>query len=381
MSKLKDLQAHGQSIWIDYIKRSMLTAGELSRLIDDGLLGLTSNPSIFEKAIAESSEYQSDILKLAPSSLGTEEIYEKLAITDIQMAADAFQSVYETTKGRDGFVSLEVSPEFSHDAVGTREEARRLWTSVGRKNLMVKVPGTPEGLDAFETLITEGINVNVTLLFSVSVYEEVVARYLAGLTRRAAAGHDVSHVASVASFFVSRVDTAVDALIEARIKGASVGQQPNLRNLLGKAAIANAKLAYARYQALFSGQDWKALESKGARTQRVLWASTGTKNPAYSDVLYLEELIGRDTVNTVPPATLEAFRAHGQIRDSLTENLQDARAIVGALALAGISMNEVTAGLLNDAQKLFVDAFRKMLAAVEKARGNPERNAEARAGE
>ena len=381
MNKLQELQAHGQSIWIDYIKRSMLTTGELSRLIDDGLLGLTSNPSIFEKAIAESSEYQSDILKLAPSALGTEEIYEKLAIADIQMAADAFQPVYESTKGRDGFVSLEVSPEFARDSTGTREEARRLWKSVGRKNLMVKVPGTPEGLDAYETLITEGINVNVTLLFSVAVYEEVAARYITGLTRRAAAGHDVSHVASVASFFVSRVDSAVDALIEARLKGASAAQQPTLRSLLGKAAIANAKLAYARYQALFSGPDWKALESKSAQTQRVLWASTGTKNPAYSDVLYIEELIGRDTVNTVPPATLEAFRAHGHVRDSLTENLQDARAAVGALALAGISMNEVTEGLLNDGQKLFVDAFRKMLMAVEKARGNPERNVQAQAGE
>jgi transaldolase / glucose-6-phosphate isomerase len=368
MSKLKDLQAHGQSIWIDYIKRSLLTTGELSRLIEDGLLGLTSNPSIFEKAIAESSEYQVDIAKLALSGMRTEEIYERLAIADIQTAADAFGSVYETTRGRDGYVSLEVSPELARDTDATLSEARRLWKSVGRNNLMIKVPGTPEGLPAFESLISEGINVNVTLLFSVPVYEEVATRYISGLTRRASAGHDISRVSSVASFFVSRVDTAVDLMLQTRLKSAPAQQQTILTSLLGKAAVANARLAYQRYQAIFSGPDWKALESKGAQTQRVLWASTGTKNPAYSDVLYVEELIGRDTVNTVPPATLEYFREHGHIRDSLTEDLRGARAIVEALALAGISMHDVTDALLDDGQRQFVDAFRKLLAAVDKAR-------------
>jgi transaldolase / glucose-6-phosphate isomerase len=378
MSKLHDLQAKGQSIWIDYIRRSLMTSGELDALIADGVVGLTSNPSIFEKAIAESSEYQAELLNVARGASSTEEIYEKLAINDIQRAADAFRTVYDATAGRDGFVSLEVSPELARDTSATVAEARRLWTSVARDNLMIKVPATTEGLLAIEALIRDGINVNVTLLFSGEVYEKVAACYISGLSQRAAAGHDLSRVASVASFFVSRVDTAVDALLESRMKDASPQQQSVLKELLGKAAVANAKLAYERYQVIFVEPQWKALESQGGRTQRVLWASTGTKNRAYSDVMYVEELIGKDTVNTLPPATLDAFRQHGHLRNSLTENISAAHDTFAALARVGISMPDVTRGLLDDGEKLFVTAFRKMLSAVDGAKISRQTLASAR---
>ena len=312
MSKLNDLQQSGQSVWLDYIMRSLISSGELNRLIrDDGVRGLTSNPSIFEKAIAESSEYQADLRRLAKQFSSAKDIYEQLAIKDIQGAADAFRPVYDESRARDGFVSLEVSPELAGDTDATIAEARRLWFAVGRDNLMIKVPGTIEGIRAFELLIGEGINVNVTLLFSVAVYDKVAAAYISGLSQRAAQGGNLSPVASVASFFVSRVNTAVNALLQARIQQSSPEQQLALKSLLGKAAIANAKLAYERYQTIFSGSEWEALAGNGARTQRVLWASTGTKNPAYRDVVYVEELVGKDTVNTIPPATLSAFREHG----------------------------------------------------------------------
>jgi len=373
MSKLKDLQQNGQSVWLDYIKRSLMSSGELNKLIcDDGVRGLTSNPSIFEKAIAESSEYDTDLRRLGKRFSNTKELYEQLAIHDIQAAADAFRPVYDETRSRDGYVSLEVSPELSRDTDGTIAEARRLWKAVGRNNLMIKVPGTLEGVPAIELLTSEGININVTLLFSVAMYEKVSAAYLSGLSRRAAQGGELRNIASVASFFVSRVDTAVDALLQARIGQVSGEQQTALKGLLGKAAIANAKLAYERYLAIFDGPEWAALQAKGAGTQRVLWASTGTKNPAYRDVLYIEELIGKDTVNTIPPATLDAFREHGEIRNSLTEGIAEARATVEALARSGISLKDVTDRLLDDAQKLFVDAFRKMLVSLDKARQLPE---------
>ncbi len=373
MSKLKDLQQNGQSVWLDYIKRSLMSSGQLNKLIrDDGVRGLTSNPSIFEKAIAESTEYDAELRRLGKRFNNTKELYEQLAINDIQAAADAFRPVYDETGGRDGFVSLEVSPELSRDTEGTIAEARRLWKTVGRNNLMIKVPGTLEGVPAIELLTSEGININVTLLFSVTMYEKVSAAYLSGLSRRVAEGDDLRNIASVASFFVSRVDTAVDALLEARIDETSGEQQAALKGLLGKAAIANAKLAYERYLAIFGGPAWGALEAKGARTQRVLWASTGTKNPAYRDVVYIEELIGKDTVNTIPPATLDAFREHGEIRNSLTEGVAEARATIEALARSGISMEDVTHRLLDDAQKLFVDAFRKMLGSLDKARQLPD---------
>ena len=369
MSTLRELHQHGQSVWLDYIQRSLISSGELDKLIrEDGVRGLTSNPSIFEKAIAESSEYAADLRRLGARYSSAKDIYEHLAIMDIQAAADAFRVIHADSHQRDGFVSLEVSPELARDTEGTVAEARRLWRAVGRENLMIKVPGTIEGIPAFEALISEGINVNVTLLFSVPLYEKVAAAYKAGIARFASHGGDLSRVASVASFFVSRVDTAVDALLESRIERAAAQQQEKLKSLLGKAAVANAKLAYEKYKSIFAGPTWDALEAAGARTQRVLWASTGTKNPSYRDVVYVEELIGADTVNTVPPATLDAFRDHGIVRSTLTEGLSQAHDTVRALAEVGISMNEVTQQLLDAGQKQFVDAFRKLLAAVDKAR-------------
>lgn len=376
MPHLKDLLAHGQSMWLDYIDRKLLSTGQLQALIDDGLMGLTSNPSIFEKAIAEGTDYESDLARFARASTDPKTLYEQLASSDIQNAADAFRSVYAKTNGRDGFVSLEVSPELARDTEGTVAEARRLWRKVNRENLMIKVPGTPEGLPAIETLISEGINVNVTLLFSVPVYEQVAARFVAGLSRRAAAGGAVDRTASVASFFVSRVDSTVDNLLQARIASASETERSVLRGLLGKIAVANAKLAYARYREIFSGEDWDALAAKGAQPQRLLWASTGTKNREYSDVMYIEELIGRDTVNTAPPSTLAAFREHGRIRDSLEEDLQGAQQVIQGLASAGIALEEVTQRLLEDGQRLFRADFHKLLTSLERATEGTARTAD-----
>ncbi|HMA95637.1 MAG TPA: transaldolase [Polyangiaceae bacterium] len=367
MPQLMDLLAHGQSMWLDYIDRKLLSTGKLQALIDDGLMGLTSNPSIFEKAIAEGTDYESDLARFARGSVDAKTLYEQLASSDIQSAADAFRSVYAKSNGRDGFVSLEVSPELARDTEGTVAEARRLWRKVDRENLMIKVPGTPEGLPAIETLISEGINVNVTLLFSVSVYEKVAASFIAGLNRRAAAGGGVDRTASVASFFVSRVDSAVDNLLQARMASASESEQSMLRGLLGKAAVANAKLAYARYREIFSGEAWTALATKGAQPQRLLWASTGTKNREYSDVMYIEELIGRNTVNTAPPSTLAAFREHGRIRDSLVVDVHGAQQTIQALASTGIALDEVTQRLLDDGQRLFRADFHKLLTSLERA--------------
>ncbi len=373
MSRLKELQQHGQSVWLDYIKRSLISTGELHRLIsDDGVRGLTSNPSIFEKAIAESAEYTADLRKLAHRTSSAKDIYEQLAIADIRAAADAFRPVYDATHRRDGFVSLEVSPELSRDTAGTIAEARRLWNAVGRDNLMIKVPGTLEGIPAFELLISEGINVNVTLLFSVELYAKVASAYQAGVSRFASRGGELNRIASVASFFVSRVDSAVDTLLQKRIATATEAERAALKSLLGKAAVANAKLAYERYRTLFKGPKWEALEAAGAGPQRVLWASTGTKNPEYRDVVYVEELIGADTVNTMPPATLDAFRAHGFARSTLAQGIDSAHATIAALEKVGISMEAVAQELLEDGQKQFVDAFRKLLAAVDKARAVSE---------
>ncbi len=368
MSKVKAIKQFGQSIWLDYIKSSLMTSGELATLVrNDGIGGLTSNPSIFEKAIVESSDYHATITSLGASRADAKTIYEQLAITDIQSAADVLLAVHEETQGRDGFVSLEVSPELARDGQGTIDEARRLWKAVGRANLMIKVPGTTDGLVAIETLISEGINVNVTLLFDVARYDEVCAAYSCGLRKRVALGGKIDRVASVASFFVSRVDTAVDALLNARSEGASASQQVALKELLGRAAIANAKIAYAHYRSNLASPSWKALAANGARPQRLLWASTGTKNPNYRDVVYVEELIGEDTVNTVPPATLDAFRDHGQPRNSLAEGLAEAQSTLEALAKVGVSMPSITQQLLDDGQRQFVEAFRKVLAAVERA--------------
>ena len=371
MSSLADLQQFGQSVWLDFIKRSLMSDGKLDRLIrEDGVRGLTSNPSIFEKAIAESSEYEAELRRLANRYSDAKTIFEQLAIADIRAAADVFRAVYDRTAGRDGLVSLEVSPNLSRDVDGTLHEARRLWHAVGRDNLMIKVPGTPEGIVAFETLMSEGINVNVTLLFSINVYREVAAAYIRAISKLAANGGDVQRAASVASFFVSRVDTSVDALIEQKLSSADSAKRKELEGLLGKAAIANAKLAYEQYTELFASAEWKRLRSLGASPQRVLWASTGTKNPKYRDVVYVEELVGPDTVNTMPPATMDAFRDHGIARPSLTEGLDEAKTTFHCLQKNGISIDDVTAQLLEDGQRQFAEAFAKMMAAVSRAREN-----------
>ena len=367
---LKDLLTFGQSVWLDYIRRNLITSGELKRLVEeDGLRGMTSNPAIFEKAIAGSTDY-SDILKSlrSKSDLDAKARYEILAIRDIQDAADLLGPVYDSSKKRDGYVSLEVSPYLARDTENTLIEARRLWKEVNRPNVMIKVPGTTEGIPAFQQLISEGININVTLLFSQEVYEKVAQAYIAGLEKLSATGADISGVASVASFFISRIDSAIEALVAAKLKTAKTEkEQEQLKSLDGKVAIANGKLAYESYQHIFSGDRWQKLAAKNAQTQRVLWASTSTKNPAYSDVLYVEEMIGPDTVNTIPPATLEAFRDHGKPRESLTENVDAARRTMETVKEVGISMKEVTDKLTDDGVKQFADAFDKLLEAVEKS--------------
>jgi len=369
MTALGDLSRYGQSFWLDNLGKSLLNSGRLSRLIsDDGLRGVTSNPAIFEKSIAGSRDYADGLRTLAPLARDAKDLYERLAIEDVRAAADALKPVYDATAGRDGFVSLEVSPALAHDREGTLAEGRRLWREVGRENLMIKVPATPEGIPAVEQLIADGLNINVTLLFSVDVYEQVALAYMAGLEARVRRGEDVRRASSVASFFVSRVDTAVDEILEGRAAAASPAEAQGLRRLAGQAAVANARLAYARYQELAAAPRWKALERQGARTQRVLWASTGTKNPAYRDVIYVEELIGRDTVNTMPPATADAFRDHGAVKDALEGRAEEARALMRALGDVGISMNAVTARLLDDGVRLFAEAFDRLLSAVDRAR-------------
>ena len=367
---LQELNRYGQSVWLDYIRRNLLTSGELKRLIDeDGLRGMTSNPTIFEKAIAGGSLYD-DLLNSLRSrtDLDAKGRYEILAIRDIQDAADFLRPVYQSSKRRDGYVSLEVSPHLARDTKGTLDEARRLWKAVGRENVMIKIPGTSEGIPAFQQAISEGINVNVTLLFAQEVYVKVAEAYIAGLEKYAAGGGDVSRMASVASFFISRIDSAVDAIIDARLKASKdAREQEQLKSVQGKVAIANGKQTYEKYQAIFSTPRWKALAAKGGQTQRVLWASTSTKNPAYRDVLYVEELIGPDTVDTIPPATLDAFRDHGKPRHSLTEDLPAAHKTMETAAKLGISMKEVTDKLTDDGVRLFSEAFDKLLEAVEKS--------------
>src|SRR4249919_3839987 len=367
MNPVKALENHGQAIWLDFLARGFVAKGDLKRLIDtDGVKGVTSNPSIFEKAIGSSDEYDGAIGNtLKKGDRPVAELFEHLAVEDIQRAADVLRPVYDRLKGEDGFVSLEVSPYLAMDTEGTIAEAERLWKDVRRKNLMVKVPATPEGLPAIEQLIGEGISINITLLFSQKVYMEVAQAYLAGLEKYVAAGGDPSHVASVASFFVSRIDSAVDKQLDEKIARANdPTEKERLAALKGKIAIANAKLAYQDYKRLFSGARWDKLAAKGAKPQRLLWASTGTKNKDYSDVLYVEELIGPNTVNTVPPATLDAFRDHGKVRDSLEENVEDARRVLEELEKSGISLDAITDELVKDGVKLFADAADKLYGAV-----------------
>ncbi len=366
-SKMGETLALGQSIWLDFIRRKFILSGELKKLIDQGLRGVTSNPAIFEKAIGGSDDYSDFLDSFGSENISVAEAYERLAVRDIQDATDAFAEVYRSSNFRDGYVSLEVSPKLARDTQGTIAEARRLWSEVGRPNLMVKVPGTPEGMGAIEELIGDGINVNVTLLFAIEAYENAAKAYVRGLEKYAAKGGDLKKMASVASFFVSRIDSAVDTLLDAKLKDAKSDEERNrIQGLYGKTAIANAKLAYQSYEKLIAGDQWKRLAAKGAQSQRLLWASTGTKNPKYSDVLYLDSLIGADTINTVPPATLDAFFAHGTVKDTLSGDPTDAKAVFAELEKAGISLKQVTDKLLDDGLKLFDEAFDKMLGAVAK---------------
>ena len=361
---VQDLTQAGQSIWLDYIRRDMIENGELAQLIEEeGLRGMTSNPSIFEKAIAGGAHYNALVDEANRRGGGTNAVYESIVVRDIQDAADLLHPVYEATDAHDGYVSLEVSPHLAHDTRGTLAEARRLWNMVDRPNLMIKVPGTKAGIPAMGELITEGINVNVTLLFSRSAYNEVADAYVAAVERRVKKRADVQRVASVASFFVSRIDTAVDAALEKLAEKSSEKRDAALA-LRGKVAIANAKLAYQSYMQRFTSERWKALTAQGAQTQRVLWASTSSKNPQYRDVIYAEELIGADTVNTLPPATFDAFRDHGVVRPSLTEDVEGAKQVLAQLERLGISLDEITDRLLDEGLASFSNSFDKLLAAI-----------------
>ena len=372
-NRVKQLQAFGQSVWLDYLRRSLFTSGEFHRLIvEDGLRGATSNPSIFEKAIAGSTDYlnaMQDIERrhdLEPMAL-----YETLAIRDIRDAADLLHPEYEATKRADGYVSLEVSPYIAHDTNATIEEARRLWKAVNRDNAMIKVPATVEGVPAIRQLVSEGININITLLFGVGRYEEVAHAFIDGLSTFVENGGDATNVASVASFFVSRIDTMVDGIIAKKLTATTDrAARTSLTSLSGNVAIANAKLAYQTYLELCRTPAWQRLAAQGAHPQRLLWASTSTKNPRYRDVRYVEELIGRDTVNTITPATLEAFRDHGQLRASLEEHVEQAREILEELQHTGISLVEVTDTLVEEGVTLFSAAFDRLLTTVEKGRQN-----------
>ena len=366
MNPLRALEEQGQSIWLDYMRRSLVTTGELQRLIDnDGLKGLTSNPTIFQKAVEGSSDYDDLFREWAPRGASAGEVFEALAIRDIGDAARVFRPVWERTRHRDGYCSIEVTPTLAHDTQGTVVEAHRLWKKLGVPNVMVKIPGTVEGVPAIEQCVAEGVNINVTLLFGQDAYVAVAEAYIRGLEKRAARGEDISESASVASFFVSRIDTLVEKIIASREKTATPQQKALFDEIAGKVAIANAKQAYQKYRKLFSGPRWQALADKGAKTQRVLWASTGTKNPKYSDVLYIDELIGPETVNTIPPATLDAFRDHGKVRRTLEQGLDQADAVMGKLEQAGISMKAVTDQLVDEGVKSFSDSFHQLISAVE----------------
>ncbi|MCE5339512.1 MAG: transaldolase [Planctomycetaceae bacterium] len=363
---MKKLQTLGQSIWLDYIRRDLIVSGQLRRLIDeDGLRGMTSNPSIFEKAIAESNIYDQDIRDMALKKKDVRTIYETISQHDVQNAADGFRSVYEKTNGIDGYVSLEVNPHLANDTKGTIEEARRLWAALNRPNVFIKVPATADGLSAIQQLISEGININVTLLFGLPRYRQVADAYIAGLEMRAAQGKPVEHIASVASFFVSRIDALVDSLLEKLISQDS--QKTDIaKKLHGQVAIASAKMAYQIYKEIFCDDRFNKLADKGARVQRLLWASTGTKNPDYSDVKYIESLIGPDTVNTVPPETIDAYRDHGDPKSRLEQDVEQANLVMAQLQELGISIDKITGQLENEGVRKFNEPFDKLMEALTK---------------
>ena len=371
MNPLKSLHDYRQSIWLDYLSRHLIVSGGLKKLIDeDGLAGITSNPSIFNKAIVGSSDYDESLRKAEEEGdCDVMTLYERLAVEDIKKAADVLKPVFDATGGADGFVSLEVSPYIADDSEATVLEARRLWKAIDRENLMIKVPATEAGLPAVRQLLGEGININITLLFARAVYAQVAEAYLAGMEHYVAQGGNAQKLASVASFFVSRIDTAVDKLIDEQLKKRTPGGECDaLKGLHGKIAIANAKVAYEDYKRIFSGARWEKLRAQGARTQRLLWASTSTKNPAYPDTLYIEEMIGPDTINTMPPETMDAYRDHGKPRPSLEENIAAAHHMLGTLAHFGISLDAVTTKLTADGVRLFSDAFDELLGGIERKR-------------
>jgi transaldolase len=364
------LLEQGQSIWQDDIARSMLTSGSLASMIEDvGIRGVTSNPTIFEKAIAAGSDYDEQIGELIRGGKDATAIFEAVAVQDIQGACDLFRPIYEASEGGDGFVSIEVAPNLARDAAGTREQVRHLWDAANRPNLMVKIPGTVEGAPVIEEMLAEGKNINITLLFSIEAYERVAKAYIDALQKRHDAGQPIDRIASVASFFVSRVDTAVDTLLDEKIAQTDdEATKHKLASLKGKAAVANAQLAYDRFKDLFHTNQFEALRAAGARPQRPLWASTGTKNPAYSDTLYVDTLIGPHTVNTMPGKTIQAFLDHGEVRRTVDENVDAARQVMEDLAEVGIDFEAVTDKLENDGIDLFIQSFDQLLAGVEQKR-------------
>jgi len=355
MSKLNELANIGQSVWLDFISRNLLTSGELIKYREMGLRGMTSNPTIFDKAISKSNDYDDDISELVLKGLNVEEIYEKLALKDIGIAADEMRKVYNETDGLDGYISIEVNPLLANNTEETIIQAKNLFKQLGRPNIMIKIPGTEEGLPAITEVLGSGINVNVTLIFSTESYRKVVEAFMAGLEKYDAAGGDISKHASVASFFVSRVDTAVDKELEAK----------NNKELQGKIAVANSKIAFEISEEMFSSERWQKLEAKGARKQRLLWASTSTKNPDYYDLLYVDTLIGPDTVNTMPPDTIKAFIDHGNIKSTLGQGIDEAKAHLNKLKELGIDINKITDKLLKDGVKSFSDSFKSLVDSLD----------------
>jgi len=368
---LIDLKELGQSIWLDNLSRKLIHSGELKRFIDeDGLSGITSNPTIFQKAISGSTDYDTSLRRMIDQGTKDEkELFLGLAIEDVSNAAEKLWPVYQSTRGQDGFVSIEVSPDLAYDTRATISEARHLFSTIARKNILVKVPATREGLPAIEQLISEGVNINVTLLFSVKRYEEVAEAYLRGLEKRLGKGGPIHEIASVASFFVSRVDTSIDKLLENRLSSAaSKSEKDKVMGLLGKAAVANGKIAYQKYKNIFSDKRFLSLEKKGGHLQRLLWGSTGTKNPKYSDIKYVEELIGPDSINTLPETAIEAFKDHGRPRITIGEHLVEAERLFQELRSFGIDINEVTDQLEREGVKLFSDSFISLLREISQKR-------------
>src|SRR6266849_834310 len=366
-SPLFQLKAQGQSVWYDNIDRSQLVSGQFKRLLDeDGIVGVTANPTIFEKSISAGHAYDEQMNELIKEGKNTNDIYEALVIQDIRTVADKLRPIYEQAKGQDGFVSLEVSPDLAHDTEGSLSEARRFWKMVDRPNLMIKIPATPAGIPAIRRALTEGLNINITLIFSLQNYREVADAFISALEARLAEGKEISRIASVASFFVSRVDTLVDKLLDDKIKASSdSAEQQKLKSLEGKAAIANARLVYQEFKKIFNSARFEAPKQHGAHEQRPLWASTSTKNPAYRDVLYAEELIGPNTVDTMPLETIENFRDHGRVSRTVEDNIQQAKDVFAALEKVGIHYDQVTKQLQDEGVQKFADTFHALFQGIE----------------